>query len=193
MITYAEARTSSRKYLEIAGSEIAVRLPEASRQNVAERYGVKRCSSSRANRPDPIGYAAGSNPSPPRAIVEYVVYYARHTAYSSEIHMAKVGEFELLVLMAVLRQSDAPYANRVREDLEETADRRVTRGALYRTLDRLTSKGLIEWEMEPSETPERGGHPMRRLIVTDEGLETVRSSREVLMRFFEGLGPLATR
>jgi hypothetical protein len=46
--------------------------------------------------------------------------------------------------------------------------------------------------MEPSETPERGGHPMRRLIVTDEGLETVRSSREVLMRFFEGLGPLAT-
>jgi DNA-binding PadR family transcriptional regulator len=107
--------------------------------------------------------------------------------------MAKVGEFELLVLMAVLRQSDAPYANRVREDLEDTADRRVTRGALYRTLDRLTSKGLIEWEMEPSETPERGGHPMRRLIVTDEGLETVRSSREVLMRFFEGLGPLATR
>jgi DNA-binding PadR family transcriptional regulator len=106
--------------------------------------------------------------------------------------MAKVGEFELLVLMAVLRQSDAPYANRVREDLEANADRRVTRGALYRTLDRLTSKGLIEWEMEPSETPERGGHPMRRLIVTDEGLETVRSSREVLMRFFEGLGPLAT-
>jgi DNA-binding PadR family transcriptional regulator len=106
--------------------------------------------------------------------------------------MAKVGEFELLVLLAILRQAEAPYANRVREDLEVNADRAVTRGALYRTLDRLATKGLIEWEIEPSETPERGGHPMRRLSVTEEGLATVRASHEVLMRFFEGLGPLAT-
>ena len=105
--------------------------------------------------------------------------------------MAKIGEFELLVLLAILRQSDEPYANRVREDLEANADRTVTRGALYRTLDRLATKGLIEWEIEPSGTPERGGHPMRRLSVTDEGREAVRVSREVLMRFFEGLGPLA--
>lgn len=105
--------------------------------------------------------------------------------------MAKIGEFELLVLLAIIRQSDEPYANRVRDDLESNADRRVTRGALYRTLDRLASKGLIEWEIEPSGTPERGGHPMRRLSVTEEGLDVVRSSREVLMRFFEGLGPLA--
>ena len=103
--------------------------------------------------------------------------------------MARVGEFELLVLLAILRQKDAPYANRVREDLEQNADRSVTRGALYRSLDRLASKGLVEWEMEPSEVPERGGHPMRRLSVTEEGIETVRASREVLMRFFEGLGP----
>jgi hypothetical protein len=32
---------------------------------------------------------------------------------------------------------------------------------------------------------------MRRLNVTEEGLETVRASRDMLMRFFEGLGPLA--
>ncbi len=104
--------------------------------------------------------------------------------------MAKIGEFELLVLLAVLRQADEPYANRVREDLEANADRQVTRGALYRTLDRLATKGLIEWEMEPGRTPERGGHPMRRLSVTDQGREAVRSSREVLMRVFDGLGPL---
>ncbi len=53
--------------------------------------------------------------------------------------MATVGEFELLVLLAILRQADAPYANRVREDLEANAGRNVTRGALYRTLDRLAS------------------------------------------------------
>lgn len=103
--------------------------------------------------------------------------------------MAKIGEFELLVLLAILRQEDAPYANRVREDLEENADRRVTRGALYRTLDRLETKGLVAWALEPSETPERGGHPMRRLSVTEEGREAVRASHAVLMRFFDGLDP----
>ncbi len=106
--------------------------------------------------------------------------------------MATVGEFELLVLLAILRQADAPYANRVREDLEANAERRVTRGALYRTLDRLASKGLVEWELEPSRTPERGGHPMRRLQVTEEGREAARSSRDVLLRFFDGLGPVRT-
>ena len=104
--------------------------------------------------------------------------------------MAKVGEFELLVLLAILRQSAEPYANRVRDDLESNAYRVVTRGALYRTLDRLATKGLIEWELEPSGKPERGGHPMRRLSVTETGLETARSSHDMLMRFFEGLGPV---
>lgn len=104
--------------------------------------------------------------------------------------MAKIGEFELLVLLALLRQAEEPYANRVREDLEENAERKVTRGALYRTLDRLAGKGLVEWEVEPSSTPERGGHPMRRLSVTEEGLQAVRESRTVLMRFFDGLDPV---
>ncbi len=107
--------------------------------------------------------------------------------------MARIGEFELLVLLAILRAGDAPYANRVREDLEANADRRVTRGALYRTLDRLANKQLIKWEIEPSGTPERGGHPMRCLAVTEAGFEVARSSRDVLLRFFDGLGPVATR
>lgn len=103
--------------------------------------------------------------------------------------MSKLGEFELLVLLSILRQSDAPYANRVREDLEENAGRRVTRGALYRTLDRLTEKGYLGWELEPSEVPERGGHPSRRLLVTEEGLAAVREARHVLTTFFEGAEP----
>ena len=101
--------------------------------------------------------------------------------------MPKLGEFELLVLMSVLRQGDAPYANRVRDDLEENAERRVTRGALYRTIDRLTEKGFLRWELEPSEVPERGGHPMRRLWVTEEGREAVRQARDVLLDYFRGL------
>lgn len=104
--------------------------------------------------------------------------------------MAKLGEFELLVLLSILRQAEAPYANRVREDLEENAARRVTRGALYRTLDRLTAKGYLAWELEPSEVPDRGGHPMRRLMVTDAGREAARQARDVLATFLGGLGPV---
>jgi DNA-binding PadR family transcriptional regulator len=102
---------------------------------------------------------------------------------------AKLGEFEMLVLLAILRNGDSPYANRVREDLEANAERRVTRGALYHTLDRLVEKGLVEWELTPSETPERGGHPMRQLEVTPSGIEAVRRSRDVLLSFLEGLDP----
>jgi PadR family transcriptional regulator PadR len=107
--------------------------------------------------------------------------------------MSKLGEFELLVLLSILRQKDAPYANRIREDLEENGGRSVTRGALYRTIDRLTDKGFLAWEMEPSEVPERGGHPMRRLMVTEEGLVAVRQARDVLYTFMDGLGPVLDR
>lgn len=103
--------------------------------------------------------------------------------------MPKLGEFELLVLLAVLRQDD-PYANNVRDDLEANTHRSVTRGALYRTIDRLTEKGFLRWELEPSEVPERGGHPMRRLLVTDPGLEAVREKRDVLRTLFDGLDPV---
>jgi DNA-binding PadR family transcriptional regulator len=104
--------------------------------------------------------------------------------------MPKVGEFELLVLLSILRLADAPYANRVRDDLEESAGRRVTRGALYRTLDRLGEKGYLRWELQPSEIPDRGGHPMRRLLVTDEGRAAVRQARDVLLGYLDDLGPV---
>jgi DNA-binding PadR family transcriptional regulator len=107
--------------------------------------------------------------------------------------VAKIGEFELLVVLAILRQREAPFANQVRRELVNNARRSVTRGALYRTLDRLKDKGLIEWQIEPETTTERGGLPMRRLKVTDKGIETVRESRAILLDFFEGLGAVLDR
>jgi PadR family transcriptional regulator, regulatory protein PadR len=101
--------------------------------------------------------------------------------------MSRLGEFELLVLLSVLRQAKEPYANRVRDDLEENAGRQVTRGALYRTLDRLVEKGFLAWELEASQVPERGGHPMRRLFVTGAGLAATREARDVLVTFLSGL------
>jgi DNA-binding PadR family transcriptional regulator len=101
--------------------------------------------------------------------------------------MPGLGEFELLVLLSILRNRDRPFANRVREELETLGERPVTRGALYRSLDRLREKGCISWELEPSAVPERGGHPMRRLAVTPKGEAAVRASGRILFRFFDGI------
>jgi DNA-binding PadR family transcriptional regulator len=103
--------------------------------------------------------------------------------------MTKLGQLEFLVLLSVLRQREEPYANRIRHDLEENAGRSITRGALYRTLDRLTEKGFLTWELEPSQIPERGGHPMRRLFLTENGKEAVRETRDVLNAFLQNADP----
>jgi DNA-binding MarR family transcriptional regulator len=100
-----------------------------------------------------------------------------------------MGEFELLVLLAILRQGDAPFANDVRRDLVDNARRSVTRGALYRTLDRLKAKGLVDWATQPDTNATRGGHPSRRLRVTAKGIKAVRESRAVLLGFFRGADP----
>ena len=98
----------------------------------------------------------------------------------------KIGEFELLVILAILRQRETPFANEVRRDLVDNARRSVTRGALYRTLDRLKEKGLIGWASEPDMNGTRGGNPSRRLKVTGKGMRAVRESRDILLDFFQG-------
>ena len=92
-----------------------------------------------------------------------------------------LGEFEHLVLLAVLGLGDGAHAITVREELEEKAERRVTRGALYTALERLEAKGLLAWEVEKS-TPERGGLPRRAYTATPAGLDALRAQARVLER-----------
>ena len=99
-----------------------------------------------------------------------------------------IGEFEQMVLLAMLQQGDKAYAIDVRKELERSAGRSVSRGALYRTFDRLEEKGYIEWDLKDSSPkPERGGHPMRRFRVTDSGLDALRASRSALLELWRGL------
>lgn len=98
------------------------------------------------------------------------------------------GEFEQMVLLAILRCDDA-FAISVITELDETAGRPVSRGALYRTLDRMEAKGWVRHEMEEA-TPNRGGHRRRRFEVTDLGLEQLQLSRRALHRLWDGLDPV---
>ncbi len=100
-----------------------------------------------------------------------------------------LGEFEQLVLLAILQHRDEGYAILIRGAIEEVTDRPISRGALYRTLDRLEGKGLVTWELE-SPTRDRGGNPRKRFGVTAAGLEGLRRSHQVVSRLSAGLGDL---
>jgi PadR family transcriptional regulator PadR len=100
-----------------------------------------------------------------------------------------LGEFEHMVLLAILQAGTTAYALRVLDELDARAGRRTDRGALYKTLDRLEAKGYLDWAVEPG-TPTRGGHRRRVFSVRPEGLEALRVSREALDKLSEGLGSL---
>lgn len=102
-----------------------------------------------------------------------------------------LGEFEQLVLLALLQVTEAAGGDAtvqvLRERLDVLAGRDVSRGALYRTLDRLDEKGWVAWSVDDEDIPERGGHPRRRFRVTPEGVAVLRASRETLLGLWAGL------
>lgn len=102
------------------------------------------------------------------------------------------GEFEQMVLLAVLRLGDEAHALAILRELDEQAGRRVSRGTLYKTLDRMETKGYVAWAQEES-TPERGGHPRRLFRVSPDGVELLRASRDALHRLWSGLDPVLGR
>ena len=102
---------------------------------------------------------------------------------------APIGEFEQLVLLAILRLGEVAYGVTIAGELEGRAGRRVSRGALYTTLDRLETKGLVRWKINAG-TRERAGLPRRTYGVTARGLTMLRASRQVLQRMWSGLDDL---
>jgi len=97
-----------------------------------------------------------------------------------------LGEFELLVLLAVLRAGDDAYGSRILKELHERSGRPVARGAVYVTLDRLEAKGFLASRTD-SGTPARGGRPRRYYSVRASGLAALRQSLEALGRMRMGL------
>ena len=103
-----------------------------------------------------------------------------------------LGEFEQLVLMAILNLSPDARAASIRQRIERVANRGVSRGALYATLDRLEVKGFLKWETEEA-GPARGGIPSRRFAVTKTGLAALRESWKVVRTMARGLERLLGR
>ena len=102
--------------------------------------------------------------------------------------MANPGEFELLLLLAIAQLGDDAYGVTVRDVLELRTSRTVTLGAIYKTLGRLESKGLVDVTVAPP-TGERGGRRKKLYRLTGAGRASVRGSLSDLRRLASGLAP----
>jgi DNA-binding PadR family transcriptional regulator len=97
-----------------------------------------------------------------------------------------LGEFEQIVLMALLRLGKNAYGMAVRREIEERTGRRVSIGAVYATLERLETKGYAG-SFAGEATPERGGRAKRFFRIEPDGRRALRESQEAMRKMMAGL------
>lgn len=97
-----------------------------------------------------------------------------------------LGEFEYLVISAAVRRGENAYGAAIREEIEQTTNRPCSIGALYTTIDRLESKGLLETWMGQA-TTERGGRAKRMVHVTGKGVREASAFYQTVTRATRGL------
>ncbi|HLY40745.1 MAG TPA: PadR family transcriptional regulator [Terracidiphilus sp.] len=100
-----------------------------------------------------------------------------------------LGEFELMILLAVIHLGDEAYGVPISRELEKHRGRGVSVGSVYAALERLEAKGLVSSSLGDP-TPERGGKAKRFFQVTRGGLRQVNETRRVLTRLWQGLPEL---
>lgn len=99
-----------------------------------------------------------------------------------------LGEFEQLILLALVRQGAAAYGVSVCQELVDRTGRDVSLAAVYKTLERLEAKGLIAGTVgEP--TAERGGRRKKHFRVLAPGQRALKTSLSAIHSMTEGLGP----
>jgi PadR family transcriptional regulator, regulatory protein PadR len=97
-----------------------------------------------------------------------------------------LGEFEHIVLLAVLRLGENAYGVTVRREIQTRADRDVSTGAIYATLDRLQAKGYVT-SFLGDPTPERGGRSKRFFRVSAKGVAAIHNTQRALKQMTAGL------
>jgi DNA-binding PadR family transcriptional regulator len=99
-----------------------------------------------------------------------------------------LGEFEQLVLLALLRLQDEAYGMAVRREIADRADRDVSIGAVYATLDRLEEKGLVRSRVAAA-TESRGGRVRKCFTITGAGARALERSQQAVRHMLQGLPP----
>ena len=97
-----------------------------------------------------------------------------------------LGHFELLVLLALIRQGDEAYGVPIAQAIEESTGKPVILASVYNTLERLEEKGLVSSSMGQP-TALRGGRAKRYFIITTAGLREVRAAKRALTILWRGI------
>lgn len=96
-----------------------------------------------------------------------------------------LGEFEQVLLLAILHLGDESHGGAIRREIEERTGRPVSIGAAYATLDRLVDKSYLRArDVEPGE---RGGRARRYFTLTPAGIAALRSARDLQARMWDGI------
>jgi len=97
-----------------------------------------------------------------------------------------LGEFELMVLLALVRLGDQAYGVPIAREIEKYRGREVSLGSVYASLERLEKKNLVTSSLGDP-TPERGGRAKRYFQATKEGLRELHETRRVLTELWREL------
>ncbi len=98
-------------------------------------------------------------------------------------------DFELMILLAVLRAGDEAYGVAIARDIEQTTGRTVLLGAAYAALERLERNGHVASTVgEP--TASRGGRAKRYFRVTPRGLRAVKDTQKALVALWSSVPEL---
>ncbi len=98
-------------------------------------------------------------------------------------------DFEMMILLAILRVGDGAYGVPIAREIESTGRRTVILGAVYAALERLERNGLVSSRMG-SPSPERGGRAKRFFDVTPQGLTAVKDTQRSLVALWKGVAQL---
>jgi len=102
---------------------------------------------------------------------------------------SSLGDFELMVMLALLRLGDEAYGVPISREIEQQSGREVALGSVYATLERLEGRGMVSSYLGKP-TAERGGKAKRYFRVTQNGLRKARETRQALMKLWRGLPEL---
>ena len=98
-------------------------------------------------------------------------------------------DFELMVMLAVLRVREDAYGVSIAREIEQTGGRAVTHAAVYLALDRLCQHGLVTSRLGDP-TPERGGRAKKLFSITPAGLRAIRRTQGAFMALWKGIPEL---
>jgi len=96
--------------------------------------------------------------------------------------LTPLGVFEEQILVAVMRVRDEAYGMEIRREIERVTGRELAIGAVYATLDRLESKGLLDSRRSFHDGPSR-----RRFELTGKGARLLAATRAMRERLWQGV------